>query len=80
MTNRQLTNLDFTPGLIICRAEWPVPDGSVLKAGTDYNERLFITSHKANGLHFRQMKLCKPQKNLFSPTGKLTQAATWPYA
>ena len=48
MTNRLLSTPDFSPGLIFCRADRPVPDGSVSKAGTDALERLFITKAKHN--------------------------------
>ena len=48
MTNRLLINPDFSPGLIICRADRPVPDGSVSKAAANDLERLFITKAKYN--------------------------------
>ena len=76
MTNPLLANPDFSPGLIFCRADRPVQDGSVSMAGTDDLERLFITSHKANGWNFRQTKHFTPHKNLLGPKGKLTQPAT----
>ena len=49
MTNRLLANPYFSPGLIICRANRPVPDGSVLKAATDDLERLFIINRTLSG-------------------------------
>jgi hypothetical protein len=48
MTNRLLTNPDFSPGQFFCRADRPVQGGSVLKAATDDSERLFITKAKYN--------------------------------
>ena len=78
MTNRLLSTPDFSPGLFFCRADRPVPDGSVSKAMTDDLERLFITSHKANVWHFRQAKHFTTHKNLLSPKGKFTQPATGP--